>query len=65
MPDAQIPALKMSEGGAAMVKEVFPKVRSFRPDTLVILGWLAFGIGLIVHPVWLKYALLAAARVLP
>ena len=49
-----------------MVKYVFFKVKSFHPDSLAILGWLAFAAGVTVgQPMWLKLTLLSAARVLP
>ena len=49
-----------------MVKHVFVKLRSFHPDALAILGWLAFAAGVTVgQPMWLKLTLLSAARVLP
>ena len=49
-----------------MVKYVFFKVNSFHPDALAILGWIAFALGVhVVEPMWLKFSLLSAARVLP
>ena len=49
-----------------MVKYVRFKVNSFYLDALVILGWIVFAVGLHVsEPMWLKFSLLSAARVLP
>jgi len=48
-----------------MVKNVFSMMSSFHPDSLVILGWIAFVPGVLVEQTWLKLILLTAARVLP
>jgi hypothetical protein len=48
-----------------MVKHVFVKMSSVRPDALAIFGWLAFVGGATVETTWLKLVLLSAARVLP
>ncbi len=48
-----------------MVKHVFVKMNSVRPDALAILGWLAFVSGVLVEQTWLKLILMSAARVLP
>jgi hypothetical protein len=48
-----------------MVKNVFCRMKKY-PVALAIIGWLSFGLGvLVVEPLWLKLALLSAARVLP
>jgi hypothetical protein len=48
------------------VKNVFSKASRFIPAALVVLGWIAFGIGfLTVKPVWLKLNCMIASRVLP
>lgn len=48
------------------MKNVFGKASRFIPAALVILGWIAFGMGFfIVKPVLLKFCFLIAARVLP
>jgi len=48
-----------------MVKKVLSIMSSFHPDSLVILGWIAFVPGVLVGQTWLKLILLSAARVLP
>ena len=48
-----------------MVKNVFFRMTKSHPVALVIFGWLAFVLGLIVNPISLKLVLLSAARVLP
>lgn len=49
-----------------MVKNVFLRMKPLCPDALAIVGWLAFALGvLLVSPIWLKFILLSAARVLP
>lgn len=48
-----------------MVKHVFVKTDSVRPDALAILGWLALVSAVLVKETWLKLILLSAARVLP
>jgi hypothetical protein len=49
-----------------MMKNVLRKMDALYPDPLAIIGWLAFGFGILtVQSVWLKLLLLSAARVLP
>lgn len=48
-----------------MGKYVFNKITKVNPVALAILGWLAFGVGQIVHSIGLRLVLLSAARVLP
>ncbi len=48
-----------------MGRKVQNKVKLIYPVSLVVLGWLAFVFGFIVHPLILKLMLLSAARVLP
>jgi len=48
-----------------MVKNVFNKIEATHPVALAIVGWLAFVVGQIVHPIGLKLMLMSAARVLP
>jgi len=48
-----------------MAKDVFCRMRDIHPVALAIFGWLMFVGGQVVHPVWLRIALLSAARVLP
>jgi hypothetical protein len=48
------------------MKNVLRKLYAFYPDPLAIIGWLAFGFGIVTaQPVWLKLMLLSTARVLP
>ena len=48
-----------------MGRKVQNKMKSIRPVSLVIVGWLTFVLGLMVDPLILKLMLLSAARVLP
>jgi hypothetical protein len=48
-----------------MVEYVFSKIWKLRPAALVLVGWLAYGVGLIVTPIGLRLVLLSVARVLP
>jgi hypothetical protein len=54
----------MWKGGVAMVKHVYFRMNR-HPVALAIVGWLAFVVGHIVNPIWIKLVLLSAARVLP
>ena len=49
-----------------MVKHVFNGKALFLPVALVLVGWLTFICGVhVIEPIWLKFVLLSAARVLP
>jgi len=48
-----------------MVIHVFSWARSHRSAALVVLGWVAFVLGLLASPVWARLMLLTASRVLP
>jgi hypothetical protein len=48
-----------------MVQRIFFKMESIHPESLAILGWLAFVTGVLVKLTWLKLILMSAARVLP
>ena len=49
----------------SMVKNVFSKIRKLVPVALVVCGWIAFIVGVLVTDPYLKIALLALSRVLP
>ena len=63
-PGSQTGTHQWRKGVAAMAKNVFNKMKVFRPVALAMFGWLAFVLGQIVQPISLRLMLLSAARVL-
>jgi hypothetical protein len=53
------------KGVIAMARQLIGKTGSNCPSVLVMIGWLAFIVGLIVKPVGLKTMLVSFARALP